>query len=94
MKRKEILEQAIKCVCGDREQDYGTPENNFQTISELWTDYINGKYRKIIVFKPKDVAIMMALLKIARIASGTDKEDSFVDACGYMACAGECADDR
>ena len=35
---------------------------------------------------------MMALLKIARISSGTDKEDSFIDACGYMACAGECAE--
>ena len=26
MTRKEILEAAEKCVCGDREQDYGSPE--------------------------------------------------------------------
>lgn len=25
MTRKEILEAAEKCVCGDREQDYGSP---------------------------------------------------------------------
>lgn len=93
MKRKEILKQATKCVCGDREQDYGTPENNFQTIACLWIDYFAGKGYAVDITS-KDVAIMMALLKIARIASGTDKEDSFVDACGYMACAGECADDR
>lgn len=35
MNRKEILEAAAKCVCGDREQDYGSPENNFQTIAKL-----------------------------------------------------------
>lgn len=29
MKRSEILETAKRCVCGDREQDYGSPENNF-----------------------------------------------------------------
>ena len=29
MKRAEILEAARVCVCGEREQDYGTPENNF-----------------------------------------------------------------
>lgn len=29
MKRSEILESAKRCVCGDREQDYGSPENNF-----------------------------------------------------------------
>jgi hypothetical protein len=34
---------------------------------------------------------MMALLKIARIATGTFKGDSYVDACGYIACAGEIA---
>ena len=32
MKRAEILEEARKCVCGEREQEYGTPENNFTLI--------------------------------------------------------------
>ena len=35
MKRSEILEAARRCVCGEREQDYGTPENNFETIGLL-----------------------------------------------------------
>lgn len=29
MKRSEILEAARCCVCGEREQDYGTPEDSF-----------------------------------------------------------------
>ena len=30
MERSEILEKAKQCVTGDREQDYGSPENNFK----------------------------------------------------------------
>ena len=39
--------------------------------------------------KPKDVAAMLAMLKIARIASGNAKEDNWVDLAGYAACGGE-----
>lgn len=86
MGRADILEGAKKCVCGQREQDYGSPENNFQTIANLWTAYMGG-----IEFTPVDVAMMMALLKIARISTGTATEDSFVDLAGYAACGGEIA---
>ena len=37
-------------------------------------------------------AMMMALLKIARIAGGSGTRDSFIDLAGYAACGGECAD--
>lgn len=88
MNRKEILEAAAKCVCGDREQDYGSPENNFQTIANLWIDYLTAK-DDFLGIEPKDVAAMLALLKIARIASGHAKEDNWVDLAGYAACGGE-----
>ena len=32
---------------------------------------------------------MMALMKMARIQSGRFKADSYVDACGYLACGCE-----
>lgn len=90
MNRKEILEAAAKCVCGDREQDYGSPEDNFQTIAKLWTTYILATPGDdLIEFTAKDVAVMLALLKIARIASGHAKEDNWVDLAGYAACGGE-----
>ncbi len=84
MTRAEILAEAKRCVCGEREQDYGTPENNFTLVSKLWEAYTGHS------FSAKDVAIMMALLKIARIKTGI-KADSFVDLAGYAACAGEIA---
>lgn len=85
MTRANILRQAEQCVCGHREQDYGSPENNFQTIAKFWSAY------KSVDFTATDVAMMMALLKIARIKTGTATEDSFVDLAGYAACGGEIA---
>lgn len=83
MKRAEILDEAKRCVCGDREQDYGSPENNFRVIAELWSAYSGYP------FTATDVAAMLALLKIARIASGHAKADNWVDLAGYAACGGE-----
>ena len=87
MTRSEILDTAKDCVCGKREQDYGTPESNFQLIADLWNAYLFSVDDKIIT--PTDVAMMMALLKIARIRNGGGTGDSFVDLAGYAACAGE-----
>lgn len=91
--RADILHAAEKCVCGQREQDYGTPEDNFETIAELWETYLRhacvdeagGVY-----IDANDVAMMMALLKIARIAAGGEKADSWIDLAGYAACGAEC----
>jgi hypothetical protein len=96
MTRKEILETAAQCVCGDREQDYGSPENNFQTIAAYWGRHLWAKHPKLqTVIAPNelvdavDVAVMLAQLKLARIASGHAKEDNWVDLAGYAACGGE-----
>ena len=83
MTRTEILEAANKCVCGDREHDYGSPESNFGRIAEFWSDYLGYP------ILDKDVAAMLALLKIARIASGHEKADNWIDLAGYAACGGE-----
>lgn len=85
MIRTNILKQAEDCVSGQRDQQYGAPEDNFAVIADLWTAY------KGIQFTRLDVAMMMALLKVARIRSGPDQPDSYVDLAGYAACAAEVA---
>ena len=87
MQRAEILDAAKKCVCGQRVQDYGRPEDNFKRIADLWNAYMGGEPR----FTPLDTAIMLSLLKVARIKTGTGTDDCFVDLAGYAACAGEIA---
>lgn len=88
MNREYILEEAMKQVTGHRTEDYGKIENNFGIIADFWTTYLYDKLSVLSKITPKDVAVMMALLKIARIKSDT-KSDSYVDLAGYAACAGE-----
>lgn len=85
MTRAEVLDAAKACVCQNREEEYGSPENSFGLIADLWQVYLG------VPISLSDVGMMMTLLKIARIKGGTFKEDSFVDACGYIACAAELA---
>lgn len=81
--RAKTLDTAKDMITGHREQDYGSPENNFQTIADLWSTYTGTKISAL------DVAMMMCLLKIARIKSGGGTGDSFVDLAGYAGCGAE-----
>lgn len=95
--RAAVLEKARACVCGEREEDYGSPEDSFGCIAELWETYLRAACVSpdaIVTVTPTDVAMMMALLKISRVGTsfvgGT--ADSFVDLAGYAACGAECAE--
>lgn len=91
--RADILHAAEKCVCGQRETDYGTPEDNFETIAGFWETYLRRACvdeAGNVYIEANDVAMMMALLKIARIAAGGGKADSWIDLAGYAACGAEC----
>lgn len=94
MTRKEILDSAAQCVCGDRDQQYGGPEESFRMIAELWEPYIRQKCVSDgadVTIEAEDVAAMMVLFKMARVATGSYKADSWIDAAGYAACGGEIA---
>ena len=85
--RGQVLDTAKEYVTKDRASDHGDMEDNFQRIAVYW----NAHLGLIDFIKTKDVAAMMALLKIARIHSNPTHMDNWVDACGYMACGGEIA---
>lgn len=81
--RATILRQAEKCIIGDRDEDYGTPEHSFECIGKLWSAYLN------LNITPMDVANMMVLFKVARTKTGHGKKDNWIDMAGYAACGGE-----
>ena len=83
MQRAEILDKALSCVCGQRQEDYGTPERSFDTIASLWSVYLRTNV------SARDVAAMLILLKVARVSSGKPHIDSWIDIAGYAACGGE-----
>lgn len=84
---KALLSEAYKLINGERQDDYGNPEDSFAFIAKLWTAYLENACCSADGFlrfiKPSDVANMMILLKIAR----GNKHDNFVDICGYSALA-------
>lgn len=83
--RKTILDAATTCVCKERNDQYGEPEDCFQDIANLWAAY------KGVDFDPFDVAMMMALLKVARAKANPQHTDNYIDLCGYGSIAGELA---
>ena len=85
MTRRECLDEAAKCVLQDRACEYGGMEDNFGRIAKLWTHYLG------VAVDAVDVAMCMALLKVARIRNNKAHADSYVDLAGYAACGAECA---
>lgn len=86
-----VLEEAMKCVGGPRRRDYGTPDENFGRIADLWNVHLKGKLSKPVT--PGDVAMMMILMKVARQAN-SPKRDNLVDIAGYAQCASELKEDK
>lgn len=79
MNRSECLDKAKEIVNGARQENYGSPEENFARIAAFWTLYLQRH------ITPSDVAAMMCLMKLARIQNNPKHEDSWVDICGYAA---------
>lgn len=94
-KRAQILEKARLCVCGDRDEQYGSPKGSFEEIALRWSHYLTRVTGHLIALDEHDVAIMMTEFKISRIMTSHGKsEDSYIDACGYLAIAGELASEK
>ena len=85
MTRSDILEAARQAVTVDRAATHGDMERNFTAIAAMWSAYLDHD------IEPHDVAAMMILLKVARIAGNPTHADNWIDAAGYAACGGEIA---
>lgn len=93
--RADVLADAAACVCQDRNNEYGEPEDNFEVIGKLWGAFLTARCAPpgvTVEVGPEEVAEMMALFKIGRLSTAYRPGwDSFVDCAGYIACAGEIA---
>lgn len=81
-KAQSILDEVSQLINGDRQQQYGHPRKNFENIAHGWSMILEKEVT------PRQVALMMAWLKLAREIQGP-KRDSLVDACAYFALAEE-----
>ena len=78
----DFLNEAAKTV-GDRGRVYADPATNHLRIAHLWSTYLET------AIEPLQVAICMALVKIARSMETPDHVDSYVDGAAYLAIAGQ-----
>ena len=85
MNRSECLDKAKEIVNGARQENYGKPERNFNQIALYWSIYLDHDV------SATDVALMMVLMKLARLQNKPDHEDSWIDIAGYAANGAEIA---
>ena len=83
--RSHILDTAKAYITRDRQADHGDAEDNFSRIAGYWSLHTGT------TLTATDVAVMMALLKVARIKQNPQHVDNWVDGAGYFACGGEIA---
>lgn len=90
--RTDILNEAITLINGERNSTYGDPLDDFQTTADLWQVYVTRTIlaRGELALRPHDVAVMMSLLKIARMSWSPEKRDHWADLAGYTGCGWDC----
>lgn len=87
MKRDEILSMANDIIGGDRQRDYGDVGQNFSRIARLWEQVLD------VSVTAEQVALCMLLVKVARLHTTPEHQDSWLDICGYAALGGEIVTD-
>ena len=87
--RDDILCEAMQCITVDRAATHGDAEDSFQTIADVWSWWLSNRPLPDDPLTAADVAMMMALFKVGRIAGNKTHADNYVDLAGYAALAGE-----
>lgn len=87
--RTELLSEADGLINGQRQDDYGKPEDNFRRIADRWTVTLEQYLKPGVELPPYAVALCMADVKLSRIVTTPKHHDSYTDGLGYLALAGE-----
>ena len=80
-----ILDEAASATSGPRQADYGHPAESLGNTARLWNAYLAGRKNPGAAIDGGDVARMMILVKLARDAHAS-KRDNWVDIAGYARC--------
>lgn len=83
-RQEDILEEALRITRGDRQAQYGPPNQDFARTAAIWTAL------KGVEFEPRDVALFMIAIKLSR-ETHQRKRDNAVDIAGYARCLSLCS---
>jgi len=95
MKAQQHLDEAAGLIGGDRARQHGDVRALHEQVAQLWTAYLEPSRDPLAPsLTAIDVLAMMALLKLARAQHGDWNRDDYVDALGYIALAGQVAEEN
>lgn len=82
--RVEALREAARIITGDRDVQYGGPEENLTRIAKIWSVIFE---REVTA---EEVAMAMVGVKLARFVSKSGfQPDTWIDIAGYAGCGYE-----
>ncbi len=90
--RESLLQNAIDLTIGDRNAEYGEPVANMQVTADYITIYLKSRnlLKEDWCLSARDAAVILSLVKLARMARPNVSGDTFCDGAAYIAIAGEC----
>ena len=84
---QQLFIEADKIINGERQDQYGSPEDSFERIARYWSAYLQS--HETMELDGLDVAHMMVLFKMARMQGQETCRDNYIDAAGYLAIAAD-----
>ena len=81
--RKDTLETALDIIQGDRHNEYGPAQDHFKEAASVWSLIMKKEVT------PAQVILCLAALKLVRLSTKNDHQDSWVDLAGYAALGNE-----
>lgn len=94
MERGQLLLEAERLINGDRNVQYGAPIDDFSVTAKMWEAYLRRlmetRNLDVLMLDPHDVAVLLILVKISRLAQTPEKKDHWADIAGYAGCGWEC----
>lgn len=81
-----VLAEAARIQGGDRQAQYGPPDQDFRRIAAMWGAL------KGVPFTAREVAMFMVCVKLSR-ETHQKKRDNWVDIAGYAKCGSLCGGD-
>jgi nucleoside 2-deoxyribosyltransferase len=78
-----ILDEAKRITAGDRQNDYGPPDQDFARTAAMWSQLLG------VDVEARHVALCMIALKMSR-ETHQRKRDNWVDIAGYAKCGSVC----
>jgi len=82
---EDVLEEALRITRGDRQAQYGPPDQDFQRVANMWHTLFGWQV------EPWQVAAAMVCVKLSR-QTHQMKRDNAVDLAGYARCMQMCVD--